>query len=342
MNQLHPLDLQFNRAQLRKLIRRFFDSRGFIEVETPCLVPMPGTETYLNYFESDWQNLAGVPSRLFLRSSPELHMKQIIASSESKDTGDKDLKGIYQLGPCFRNRGELGPWHHPEFTMLEWYQQRIGYQGLIKQTEELIRYCHDGLKDVGLDVIQFPDAAERYTVREAFFEFADVELIDRDPDLAKKAMAAGVVSVRSDDDFDTAFFKVLLEKIEPAFAGFPLAVLYDYPASQAALAVVEKGVARRFEYFISGIEISNAFLELGGRIENLARIQDANTRRHELGLPVPPIDEDFLQAMDADFRECGGNALGFDRLLALLTGKFDLDAIIPFRFSSIWKPHFPS
>jgi lysyl-tRNA synthetase class 2 len=146
--------------------------------------------------------------------------------------------------------------------------------------------------------------------------------------------------VRDQDDFETAFFKILLEKIEPALRAYSISVLCDYPASQAALAVVDGGVARRFEYFIGGVELSNAFLELGGRSANLERIEESLKRRRQLGLSTTPVDEDFLQSMDGDFTDCAGNALGMDRLQALLTGEADLDSIIPFRFGQQWRKHF--
>lgn len=321
------------RASLRRAIRGFFDGRAYLEVETPCLVRTPGTEVYLNYFQTAWESLAGEHEELYLRSSPELHMKQILASGARK---------IYQIGPCFRNRGEIGPWHHPEFSMLEWYRCEATYEDLMAETADLLRHCVSAMKRAGVaenagPVI--PATIPTFTLASAFSQFAGVELLDMDAGLAAQAKAAGVVSMRGDEDFDTAFFKILLEKIEPALAKFPVAILCDYPASQAALAVVSRGVAKRFEFFVHGIELSNAFLELPGRAANEARIQQSFAKRAEAGLPAVPQDSDFLEAMSVDIPQCAGNAMGFDRLLALLCGDAGIDRVVPFRRASVWRSY---
>lgn len=318
------------RAALRRAVREYFDASGFLEVETPCLVRTPGTEVYLNYFETGWESLRGDNERLFLRSSPELHMKQAIASGCQK---------IYQIGPCFRNRGEIGPWHHPEFSMLEWYQCGASYAGFMEETAGLLRHCSGAMQKAGCPALHVPGKVPVYTVARAFKEFAGIELMDLDPGLATRARKAGVVSVREDDDFDTAFFKVLIEKIEPALAKIPVVILCDYPASQAALAAVEDGVAKRFEFYVAGVELSNAFVELSGREANEARILESSARRTRAGLSDVPPDTDFLDAMSRGLPPCAGNALGMDRMLALLVGDPSIAGIIPFRDSAVWRKY---
>ncbi len=320
------------RAALRRAVRDYFDSHGYLEIETPCLVRTPGTEVYLNYFETSWESLAGDREVLYLRSSPELHMKQALAAGCRK---------IYQIGPCFRNRGEIGPWHHPEFSMLEWYHCGTDYDAFMEETADLLRYCAGALRKSGCDGLQVPESIPRFTLAKAFHEFAGVELVDMDPGLARRARNAGVVSVRENDDFDTAFFKILLEKVEPALALHQLAILCDYPASQAALAVVSGGVAKRFEFFVRGMELSNAFLELPGRAANESRISESSRRRAAAGLPAVPGDPDFLEAMSVSLPPCAGNALGMDRLLAAITGDSGISNMIPFRRSSVWRRHLP-
>jgi lysyl-tRNA synthetase class 2 len=244
---------------------------------------------------------------------------------------------IFQIGPCFRNKGELGPWHHPEFTMIEWYRCGISWQDFMVETFELIRHC---VKTFGKEAkFEVPQDLPTFSIKNAFEKFAGIELVDEDAELAGKAQAAGVLSIRGDEDFDTAFFKILLEKIEPALAHYPLSVLYDYPASQAALAAVEGDVARRFEFFASGIELSNAFFELAGMEANAKRISTASARRKILGLPEVPVDEDFIAAMGREFPPCAGNAMGFDRLLACILGLTDISALVPFKHARIWKQH---
>jgi lysyl-tRNA synthetase class 2 len=320
------------RAALRRAVREYFDSRGYLEVETPCLVRAPGTEVYLNYFPTAWESLGGDREPLYLRSSPELHMKQALAAGCPR---------IYQIGPCFRNRGELGPWHHPEFSMLEWYHCGTGYEEFMEDTAGLLRHCANAMTSAGCDALKVPSAIPRFTLSDAFSKFAGVDLVDMDPGLAVRAKKSGVVSVRDGDDFDTAFFKILLEKVEPALKQYPVAILHDYPASQAALAVVSGGVARRFEFFVNGVELSNAFLELPGRAANEARIRESAKKRAAAGLPPVPEDIDFLDAMAVELPPCAGNALGMDRLLAVLAGEPGIAGLVPFRNSSVWRDHLP-
>lgn len=316
------------RARLGAALRDFFSGHGYLEIDTPCLVRTPGTEVYLNYFDATWESLGGAREKLYLRSSPELHMKQALAAGCHK---------IFQIGPCFRNKGEIGPWHHPEFTMLEWYHCGTGYRDFMQESVALVRHA---VKSLGSDAkLDLPEDVPAFTVKEAFSKFAGIDLVDLDPGLARRARTAGVVSVREDDDFDTAFFKVLIEKVEPALARLPLSILYDYPGSQAALAVVEDGVARRFELFSRGIELSNAFFELPGREANEARIREAAEKRRHFGLPAVPEDQDFLDAMAHGFPPCAGNALGYDRLLACIIGAGDVGSVLPFRNASPWRPH---
>ena len=320
------------RAALRRAIRDFFDKRGYLEIETPCLVSTPGTEVYLNYFDTSWTSLAGGIQPLYLRSSPELHMKQALAAGCRK---------IFQIGPCFRNVGEIGPWHHPEFSMLEWYHCGGAYEPFMTETIDLLRHCAVELRSIGQQTLQVPENIPKFTVADAFKEFSNIELIDLDSKLAEKAKKSGVVSSRGDEDFDTAFFKILLEKVEPALAKYRVSILCDYPASQAALAVVAGGVAKRFEVFVDGIELSNAFLELSGRQENSARIKQSAEKRAAAGLPSVPEDLDFLAAMSVKLPETVGNALGFDRLLAVLLEDPGIAGVVPFRRASVWQKYLP-
>lgn len=318
------IELWKSRNHLKYAIRHFFDKQGYTEVDTPIAVRCPGTEKYLDYFPTTWVDHKNCEHPLWLRSSPELHMKQIISFGGEK---------IYQIAPCFRNHGELSNWHHPEFTMLEWYEVGITYEGFIEQTIQLLRSTYSEMKEkvrcADLDFLFKP--VNRFTLKEAFSEFVDVDLFDNDPELAKKTRAAGVRSVNASDDFETAFFKTLLERIEPEFKRMQAVVLYDYPPSQAALAKVENGVARRFELYVHGVELSNGFYELVDAKENRLRVKETNEFRKSIGKSVPSEDEDFYLALERNIPSCAGNALGFDRWLALLQGATSLDASVGFR-----------
>jgi lysyl-tRNA synthetase class 2 len=312
------------RDSLKKATRNFFEKRGYLEVDTPVVTHCPGTEVYLHYFQTSWTDHGGQTHLKFLRSSPELHMKRLMAEG---------LVKAFQIAPCFRNRGEMSEWHNPEFTMLEWYHMGLSYSGLISGTEDYLRETAEafaGMTGVRAQSL-LPDKFEKIGVFEAFRSMVGVDLIDGDPDLARKAIAAGVYSVQPSDDFETAYFKSMIEKIEPVIMSMKGCVLMDYPPSQAALSVVEGGCAARFEYYLGRVEICNGFYELTGEAENRARVGEALLERSKQGLPPVPEDEDFYLAMGRFAGPCSGNALGFDRWLALLRGAESLDSAIAFR-----------
>jgi len=313
-----------NRHHLRQFCRDFFTQDGYLEVDTPILTVCPGTEVHLHYFGTEWQDHDGVRHRRFLRSSPELHMKRLIAAG---------LPKIFQLASCFRNNGEYSEWHNPEFCMLEWYQVGQSFNSLIEETESFLRSTAEAMADVTkvspADIL--PERFIRVRVEDAFLEFAGLKLLDQDADLAVKAREKGVISVLPTDDFETAFFKVLIERIEPAIARLGGCVLYDYPPSQAALAKVEGGWAMRFEFYIGRVELCNGFFELTGEHENRARLHDARIAREKAGNEPVPVDESFLMSMRGFTEPCAGNALGFDRWLAILTKASGLEKSMPFR-----------
>ena len=335
------LDVWSARDHFRRFVRGFFHDRDYVEIDTPILVMSPGTEVHLNYFDTRWTDHSGKVHQQFLRSSPELHLKQALA---------RGFKKVFHIAPCFRNKGEHSKWHHPEFSMLEWYETGLDYDAIIGQTESFIFAAAKSLAEYFAEhnlafkhpvlPVRFP----RYKIKDAFRDFSNIDLIDEDPDLATKARKAGCQSVLAEDDFETAFFKVLLDKIEPAIAAAGGAVLTDYPPSQAALAIIKCGVAKRFEFYLPSpegssevIELCNGFEELLGEKENRLRIQKAAELRAVAGNPPVPEDPDFYAAMSRGLPPCSGNALGFDRLFGFLLGEVSLDAVIPFRGAAAWK-----
>ena len=311
------------RHQLKQTTREFFTGRHYLEVDTPVITVCPGTEVFLHYFGTEWVDFQGRSHRRFLRSSPELHMKRLIAEG---------IESIFQLGPCFRNNGELSEWHNPEFYMLEWYQMGLGYHEMMAQTEDYLRFSAEKMASLtGISPSKvLPTRFQKVRVSEAFAEFAGIELVDLDPDLAAQARALGVISVRNEDDFESAFFKILIEKVEPAIAQLGGCILYDYPPSQAALAVVEDGRACRFEFYLGRVELCNGFYELTGEEENRARFEEAMVARKKAGFSRVPADEDYFKAMSKFSKPCAGNALGFDRWLTLLCNGTNLKSAISF------------
>ncbi len=316
------MDIQLLKARqlLQNHIHQFFQTRDYLQIDAPLAVIMPGTEVYLNYFATTWQDHRLARHELFLRSSPELHLKQALSWG---------IDRLYHLGKCFRNHGEISAWHHPEFTMLEYYETGIPLLDFMKLTEDLIRSSALALGP--LTKITLPKEFHKITLYEAFEKWAGLTLIDLDPTLAAKAIAKGYHSVRPDDDFETSYFKILIDVIEPELSRHEAIFVYDYPPSQAALAKVKGGRAQRFELYLHGVELCNAFDELLNPDENLRRLEASNAQRQSIGTYPLPQDEDFLKALRSGLKDCCGNALGFDRLLALLLNLPGIGGLIPFR-----------
>jgi lysyl-tRNA synthetase class 2 len=320
-----PNNLWMKRHYLRRHLRSFFELHDYIEVDTPILVTTPAMEVHLDFFRSQWTDFRGANHPLYLRTSPELQMKPCLATG---------LDRIYQIGPCFRNLGELGPIHHPEFAMLEYYHSGISFEDFVAFTYEILRENWQHLAKQGAAIpCALPKSPEKITVKQAFQDFAKIDLIDLDLDLAAKAKASGNTSVNLHDDFETAYFKVLIDQIEPRLKALGCVVLCDYPPSQAALAEVENGIAKRFELYIDGIELCNGFRELVDHDENKQRFHQINIERLKLNKEPLDIDHEFFEALRKGIKPCCGNAIGLDRWLAIINGQTNLDAVVPFRTS---------
>jgi lysyl-tRNA synthetase class 2 len=293
------------RARALGRVRTFFDARGFVEVQTPVMVPSPGLELHLDAFE-----VAGGDrgARRWLATSPEYQMKRLLAEGHER---------IYQISPCFR-RGELGARHNPEFTMLEWYRARAGVDDVMRDTEQLVASVTGGRVTLASRVVGATPPFERIAVCEAFARYAGWS---RGETLAAAA---------SDED---RYFRTLVDVVEPALASLDHAVfLVDYPASQASLARRKPGdpeVAERFELYVAGVELCNGFGELVDPVEQRARLEADRATRAARGMPDYPIDERFLEAL-ARVPPSGGNALGLDRLVALTCGTTEIADVIAF------------
>ncbi|MCX6129278.1 MAG: hypothetical protein NTX25_09485 [Proteobacteria bacterium] len=316
------------RQTAQMAIHKFFQDRDYLSVDTPIAVMSPGTEVHLQYFASEWQNFRDETQQLYLRSSPELHLKQALGLG---------LPRVYHLAKCFRNHGELADWHHPEFTMLEFYQTGINLYEFMELTAQLVFFIAKSLQEQGFSVTMPEQKPECITVYEAFERWAGIELVDGDKDLAAKGLRKGFLSLNASDDFETAYFKILLDVIEPRLKELSAAFLYDYPPSQCALARVVDQRSQRFELYLNGIEVCNAFDELLDSKANRQRIKASNEQRQRLGYISLPEDEDFFTSLEQPIAPTCGNALGFDRVLALLLGEVNLDRVIPFRWNKPWN-----
>jgi len=244
----------------------------------------------------------------YLRTSPELHMKRLLAAGYDK---------VYQIGACFR-RGERGRLHNPEYTMLEWYRADAGYIDVLADAKALIAFVMNEVRRsttlvYGGTTIEVMPVWERMTVEDAYL------------------MHAGwnPVTKFDADRFDLDF----VEKVEPKFPVDRPTILMDYPAEAAALSRRKPGkpeVAERWELFIGGVELANAFGELTDPVEQRRRFEECARKRQQMGKAVYPLDEEFLAALDEGLPRCAGVAMGIDRLVMLLTDSESIDAVRAF------------
>ena len=307
------------RARLAKGVRAFFDARGYLEVETPYAVVAPGEEVHLQTFRTERRTVEGAVETLWLHTSPEFAMKKLLARGAGR---------IFQLARVWRN-GEGSDRHVHEFTMLEWYRPGAGMADLMDETEALLRAtlppvitCRGLTNDLA--------SCERLTVAEAFHRHAGCDVLATAGDAPALAEAAGA-RLRDGEDWEDLFFRLLLERIEPVLGTSGPTFLTHWPAAQAALArrdPADPRVAERFELYVCGLELANAFVELTDATEQRARFEADRSRRHSLyGGPDWPLDEAFLEAV-AGLPECAGIALGFDRLAMLAAGADDIRDVL--------------
>lgn len=303
------------RAALLRRLRAFFDGLGYVEVDTPALQVSPGLEPHLHAFKTELVSADRQEIKtMYLHTSPEFAMKKLLVAG---------MPRIYQLCKTFRN-AEGSKLHSPEFTMLEWYHAGIGYRELMNECVGLLRACADSYENG--DIVSDPDADwEIITVCEAFRKYAGIDLEACLGDLAAFEQAATDTGVppHDGDAWDDVFFRVFLEKIEPELGHPAPTIIYDYPVHMAALSRAKPDdprFAERFEIYLCGVELANAFAELTDAKEQRRRFEADMDLKEKLYGERYPIDEDFLAALEHGMPEASGIALGIDRLVMLATG----------------------
>jgi lysyl-tRNA synthetase class 2 len=311
------------RARLAQAVRAFFDARGFLEVETPYAVTAPGEEVHLQAFRTERVGPYGARQALWLHTSPEFAMKRLLVGGSGP---------IFQLARVWRN-GEGSDRHAHEFTMLEWYAPGAGMAELMAQTEALLRAVLPPVVascGIATDLSRF----ERLTVAEAFRDYAGADVLATAGDAPALAAQAGA-ALRPGEDWEDLFFRLLLERVEPRLGRAHPTFLTHWPAAQAALArrdPADPRVAERFELFVCGIELANAFVELTDAAEQRARFLADRARRHQITGCDWELDEDFLAALAHGMPSAAGIAMGFDRLAMLAAGADRIDQVL-------WLPH---
>ncbi|MGK0673919.1 MAG: EF-P lysine aminoacylase EpmA [Halothiobacillaceae bacterium] len=303
------------RARMLRGIRAFFTARGVLEVETPLLARAASTDVHLESLRvSDRRGEVG-----FLHTSPEFFMKRLLAAGSGP---------IYQVSKVFRG-GEVGRWHNPEFTLLEWYRPGFSLDALMDEVEALVRA-------LAQDMPSRPGISRRIGYREVFIEHIGVDPWATDVETLMSCARTHGLDVEHAEHFSLDDWLDLLfaGALAPRLPSDALTFIHGFPPSQAALAkrMMRDGreVAARFELFWGELELANGFDELQDAQEQERRFAADNAERERRGLPTMPPDDRLVEALRAGLPACAGVAVGLDRLLARLLGAAGLDEVLAF------------
>lgn len=298
------------RAQMYTTIRQFFAERQVLEVQTPVMSQAGNTDIFLQSVSSN-VTVGDHSKTYYLHTSPEFAMKRLLAAWQVP---------MYQICPVFRDN-EIGSRHNIEFTMLEWYRPNFSLDELAKETNDLVSA-----------VLGYPVIFDHYRYVDAFMDFVKIHPFNASCDTLKAIAKDNGLNIDLGEDHQGWLDLLFSHLVEPNLGKALPTLIYDYPVATAALAktVTDKDgnrVARRFELYINGLEIANAYDELADGQALRLRFDEDNVARKKRGLPVMPIDENLLAACDA-LPACSGIALGIDRLLMIKTGKTHIRDVI--------------
>jgi lysyl-tRNA synthetase class 2 len=320
------IDCLIKRNQILGQIRDYFSRHNVLEVETPTLSPSTVTDLHLEAMETLHTNPLSVKkTHLYLQTSPEYYMKRLLCAG---------APSIFQIVKCFRD-DEVGRYHNPEFTLLEWYRLSFSMESLIEDVDSILRL-----------VLDTPHC-EKVSYRELFIKHLDIDL--------KCVSDEKIVSICNDLGYenlvpthfsntlsivekDTLLQLLFCEKIETQIGTEKPIVVTHFPASQASLAKLSEAdpsVSQRFEFYYKGVELANGFEELSEESEQRVRFNLDNSARVQVGLAPKPIDEKFLNALKEGLPNCAGVALGIDRLLMLALDKKQIREVISFDFGAL-------
>ncbi|AAO27230.1 putative lysyl-tRNA synthetase [Buchnera aphidicola str. Bp (Baizongia pistaciae)] len=299
------------RAKIIFEIRNYFFNLGILEVETPILSNYSVTDVNFIPFKTKLQI---TKKRMWLVPSPEYHMKRLLV---------QNIGAIYQISRSFRNNEFGGPYHNPEFTMLEWYSPYCNMFDFMKKVEKFLVFC--------LKVVQ---------VKYISYQRAFIKYLNIDPLLAKKRELLDLINkfkfnhLISDCDSISTLLEILFTlKIEPNLNNKKLIFVYHYPADQAILAAIndnDSRVSDRFEVFFKGVELGNGFYELTDQAEHIRRFKLNNIQRRHKGICSVEVDQFFLKSLSRGLPPCSGIAIGLDRLIMLSLNLKTINEVIAF------------
>ncbi len=332
------------REKVIDVIRFFFKNNDFHEVETPLMVSAPGAEPYLNLFETILKLPDGQEKEAYFLTSPEYALKKLLAAG---------FGNIFEICKTFRNLESLGGTHNPEFTILEFYRVNANYFDVMTDFEKMMQAI---CKFLSIDeqkvtyqgrTFNLSTPYQRFTVAELFKKYLNLdanELLDLQALRHKAATLgydlSGLAGLSAELAWEELYNQLFLNEIESRLKEFDRPVIvYDYPAPQAALArkkISDPRFAERFEVYLAGMELGNAFGELIDAIEQKKRLEADLTLRRELGKKDQKIDDDFITALETGLPECSGMAVGVDRLVMIFADANSIDDVLLFPASEIF------
>lgn len=316
-----------SRHAMVRFLRDDFDSRGYLEAEAPLLVPCPTLDSNIRSLSVEVSSIDGRRRPFYLHTSPEYAMKKLMAAGAER---------LYFLGKVFRD-GETTALHNPEFTLLEWYRAGASIADLLDETEDFIRRL--AMRLTGSASVPYGDRVVDLSGPWPRVRMADLFRASTGADLDPRCGADGLRRIASelgvfhnpDDDWETLFTRIYLERMEPGLGFDKPVFLTDYPSGLAMNARLRKDDPRwaeRCELFIAGLELANGYTEITDPSEQRRRFEsDLEKKRLENGSELP-VDRELLEALEAGLPPCAGMALGVDRLVMLLLNREDIADVL--------------
>jgi len=310
-----------NRWKIIRFIREFFWNENFTEVETPLLLHVPGQEPYLDPMKVLFQNENGDNYTGYLHTSPEYTLKKMLSAGYTQ---------IFSLSKCFRSGESFGGTHNPEFTLIEWYRTGVDFTALMDDVEKL---CFE-LGNIFKKEIHF----KRMSMKDIWKEILNCNLDELlTTDSIKEFCVQKGYHIGKDERYEDMFYRIFLNEIEPKLEQMGNIIIHHYPAQMAALAKLDDGdnrYAERFEVYMNGMEIANAFSELTDAKEQRKRFLEEQEIREKLGKERIEIDEEFIQAIDI-LPKSAGIALGVDRLVQVLLDCKNINNVLTLPMSKL-------
>lgn len=330
----HLWEIFKTRSRLISKIRDFFDSQGFLEVQTPLLAPCLIPESYLEVFETELKNKLGKKTKAYLTTSPEMWHKKLLAASSGN---------IYEITKSFRNTDIEGHFHNPEFTLLEWYRTNSGYKETMEDCQQLIRFLNNNKPLLSYQGKQLNISKPflQISVAEAFEKYAGLKQKDLfSLDKIRSAAKENGLTLKRDDSWEDIYNLLFLQAVEANLGMEQPTIIYDFPRQFAPLAKPNPQnpkFKKRFEVYLFGIELADAYDELTDPKQQEKEFIKEKNLRKKLNKTPYPADKEFLEALKIGLPDCSGVALGIDRLTMIFTDQTDINSVILFAGEEIFN-----